>query len=159
VAAKQYVAIVHGHLRQDRGRIDAALGRDFGSVVAVKDMVRADGLPSQTDYKIISRFRRSEGEFSLVRAWPLTGRKHQLRIHFAHIGHSIVGDKLYGADETLYLAFVQYRLTEEQRRQLVLENQALHAEQVDFRWRDRDWTFRADPEPWFTAFCKDDDRA
>lgn len=153
---KQYLAISHGHLRDGEGTIDAPLGRDEASIVAVKDMVRADGSPSQTDYKLISRFRRSEGDFSLVRAWPRTGRKHQIRIHMAHLGHPIVGDKLYGGDEGVYLAFAQYRLTEEQRQKLILPNQALHAEQLDFRWRDRDWTFTAPPEPWFTAFHEND---
>jgi 23S rRNA pseudouridine1911/1915/1917 synthase len=149
---KRYLAIVHGHVTEERGSIDAPLGKDERSAVAIKDMVRPDGLPSTTEYEVLSRFERGQDKFSLLRVVPRTGRKHQIRIHLAHIGHSIVGDKLYGGDEELYLAFVQYRLTEEQIRRLILPNQALHASAVVFRWREQDWTFAAEPEPWFSEF-------
>src|SRR5439155_1198872 len=82
-----------------------------------------------------SRISRAEGDFSLLRVRPFTGRKHQIRIHLSHIGHPIVGDKLYGLDEGMYLDFVKGRLTHEQRKKLILPHQALHAEEVEFQWR------------------------
>lgn len=149
---KDYLAIVQGHVTADSGIIEAPLGKDEQSPVAIKDCVRPDGAAAQTDYSVIRRFERAEGAFTLLRVHPLTGRKHQLRIHLSHIGHSIVGDKLYGVDEQLYLALVEGRLTDEQRRALLLPCHALHAVDVKFTWRGQDWHFHAEPEPWFTEF-------
>jgi 23S rRNA pseudouridine1911/1915/1917 synthase len=149
---KEYFAIVHGHVTPDQGDLDAPLGRDETSIVAIKDCVRPDGAAAQTHFIVQQRFVRDGQDFSLVQLRPETGRKHQLRIHLAHLGHPIVGDKLYGGDEDLYLALVQNRLTETQRKKLILPFHALHAQEISLHWRGTDRTFSAQPEPWFTAF-------
>ncbi len=149
---KEYLAIVHGHIAEEQGMIDAPLGKDESSVVAVKDCVRADGAPAQTGFFVEKRFVRDGKNFTLLRVAPRTGRKHQIRIHLAHHGHPIVGDKIYGGDPDLYLALVERRLTEEQRARLILPNQALHAGSLKFQWRERDWHFTSLPEPLFREF-------
>jgi 23S rRNA pseudouridine1911/1915/1917 synthase len=155
---KEYLAIVHGHVREDHGLVDAPLGKDESSIVAIKDCVREDGAPSQTEFWVERRFARlstlnpQPSTYSLLRVIPRTGRKHQIRLHLAHLGHPVVGDKLYGGDEDLYLALVQNRLTPEQRASLIFENHALHARSVKLLRHGQSVEFFCDPEPGFTEF-------
>lgn len=152
--AKTYLAVVHGTPTAAHAVIDAPLGKDEHSRVAIKDCVRPDGKPAQTEYRVERLFRRPAGEFALVRVTPRTGRKHQIRIHLSHVGHPIVGDKIYGGDETLYLALVEGRLTDAHRERLLVPHHALHAQAVELVWRGQPTIFAAEPEPWFQAFVE-----
>ncbi|HUI92093.1 MAG TPA: RluA family pseudouridine synthase [Chitinivibrionales bacterium] len=99
---KTYVAVVHGALDGAKGVIAKPIHK-FGSGRMGVDELR--GKQSSTDYEVIERL----GAFSLVKALPGTGRKHQIRVHFYSMGHPIVGDRLYG-DKTIQSTFPRMML-------------------------------------------------
>ena len=128
---KEYLAIVHGHVRDESGTIELPLGKDEKSIISVKDCVRPDGTSAKTEFFVLKRFTREVRGFDAMQ--PFSVRCGSLLAPAANtksgytslaIGHAIVGDKLYGGDEDLYLALAQQRLTDEQRTRLILPNQA-----------------------------------
>ncbi|HRI11583.1 MAG TPA: RluA family pseudouridine synthase [Verrucomicrobiota bacterium] len=153
LVAKEYSALVHGAAEPGSGTIDLPLGADDRSEIAIKDCVRPDGTPARTRWWRERVFERAEGVFSQLRIRLDTGRKHQIRIHLAAVGHPLVGDKLYGPSEALYLDFVHRRLTDHQRAQLLLPHQALHAGRLWFPWQGCEAEFASPPESWFSEFA------
>ena len=87
---KEYVAIVQGQLNQSEGVIDQPLIRVPGSIISRK--VHPDGQRAVTHYRVVQQFV----DFALVAIRLETGRTHQIRVHFAYIGHPLEGDTLYG---------------------------------------------------------------
>lgn len=149
---KEYLALVHGEVRDPEGHIDLPLGTDETSAVAIKDCVRPDGVPARTHWWLERVFTRPEGTFSLLRVRLDTGRKHQIRIHLAAVGHPLVGDKIYGPDEELFLEFVACRLSDAGRQRLLLPHQALHAARLWIPWDGSEREFSSPPEPEFQQF-------
>lgn len=123
---KLYLAIARGRLPDDEGHIDLPIGRpDEGLHLLM--VVRDDGLPSQTRYRVVAR----APEHTLVALEPETGRQHQLRVHLAALGHPIVGDKLYGPEGTsAFLENIDTGMTPELEARLGHSRQALHAYQL-----------------------------
>lgn len=128
---KTYVALVHGHPREDAFTVDAPIA--CGSV-NVRIAVRIDhavGRPSQTRFRVLRRIERESGPFALVEASPLTGRQHQIRVHAREVGHPLVGDKIYGPSDMIYDRFTRGECTDEDWRALLLPRHALHAAQLE----------------------------
>lgn len=92
---REYVALVHGVIKEDRGTIDAPLGRSLKD--RKKQAVVADGRHAVTHFKVLKRYRH----YTLVSCRLETGRTHQIRVHMKYIGHPLAGDPLYGPRKTL----------------------------------------------------------
>lgn len=90
---KTYEALVWGRPRREEDSIDEPIGRH--PTVRVRMAIRPSGRPSRSDYRVVAGF----GSVSLVELRPRTGRTHQLRVHMSHLGHPIVGDRLYGGEK------------------------------------------------------------
>jgi 23S rRNA pseudouridine1911/1915/1917 synthase len=115
-ARKEYMAIVYGHPKKDRGTIEAAIARDPRN--RKRMAVVKSGRAAVTDYEVVEALRY----VSLVRCTLRTGRTHQIRVHLKHLGHPIIGDPVYSGP--------QWRGIPDKRAQKTIASfprQALHA--------------------------------
>jgi 23S rRNA pseudouridine1911/1915/1917 synthase len=146
---KYYLALVSGRVDEKHGVIDEPLGRLGISpgnpiwlrqgVIGPDDSEGRKSAVARTEF-----WRVAAGEtMSLLRVQAHTGRLHQLRVHLAHIGHPVIGDKIYGPDPNLYLKFIAEGWTEEHARVLGLRRHALHAHEMSFEWNGELRTFTA----------------
>lgn len=88
---KVYLALLHGSLEPERGAIEAPIGRDPDHRQRMAVLAEG-GRHARTEYRV----REYLAEYSYVEARLLTGRTHQLRVHFAAVGHPVAGDRTYG---------------------------------------------------------------
>ncbi|MFW5775199.1 MAG: RluA family pseudouridine synthase [Chitinivibrionales bacterium] len=125
---KSYLAIVHGVPDSVCCRIDVPIGKDRSSSVTSRFCVEGHNAKSAvTDMRLL---RRWGDDFSLIRLHPHTGRTHQLRVHMAHLGHVIAGDKLYGLNDLQYTRWREK--PEEFASTFPIKRQALHCESLEF---------------------------
>jgi 23S rRNA pseudouridine1911/1915/1917 synthase len=125
---KTYLALASGRPPSDRFEVDAPLALTGASAVRVRMHVDAAGLPSVTEFEVLERRAAPDGApVALLACRPRTGRQHQIRAHLLHAALPMVGDKIYGPDETIFDRFTRREMTDEDRSRLVLPRHALHA--------------------------------
>lgn len=153
---KEYLAIVWGWPAADNFTVEAPIlrkGERESSRIHLKQMVHADGALAQTRFALEQRYVDRKGSrFSLLRAFPHTGRMHQIRVHAAHAGLPVVGDKLYGPDEGCYLEFIETGWTPTLAERLLLPRHALHASRLRLSSGELAWEapFAPDLAQWLT---------
>lgn len=143
---KEYHALCQGILSRDSDYVEKAIGHDprdrtkmavFNFVDEVKDIK-----PACTFYEVIERY---EG-YTYVKAYPKTGRTHQIRVHLAHLGCPVLADKAYsGRDQLLLSQLLNKNLEEDET---LLTRQALHAHKLRFQHPIKgDWIEAVAPLP------------
>lgn len=151
---KIYHAILQGEISAPV-EVDAPLGAHPASVLSMRQAVVEGGRPALTHFQPLA----AAAGYTLVEVRPATGRMHQIRVHAAHIGHPVAGDKIYGPDERYYLEFIQTGMTPLLREALGFERQALHCSTVSFRETDA-WPeglqFHAPLAPDMLQFLRDE---
>lgn len=147
---KTYLAITHGRIEKDEFEVNVPIGRDPNAPVTLKMAplaLDAGGQTASTKFKVIER----RGKYTLVECYPKTGRQHQIRVHLDHVGHPLVGDKLYGIDVETALTLFERRMpsasqntltsmnvetgmeiSAEVMAKLILPRHALHAAGIKF---------------------------
>jgi len=146
---KYYLTLVSGRVETEHGVIDAPIGRlgisEENPIWLRMGVIPPDDPQGRKTAEARTEFWRLtvSDAVSLLRLQAHTGRLHQLRVHLAHIGHPVIGDKIYGPDPNLYLKFIAEGWTEEHQRVLGLSRHALHAHELRFPWNGEELTFTA----------------
>lgn len=139
-ACKEYLAVVAGWPEADAWVCDEPIIRagELGpSAIWVRQIVHPAGKPCRTRFEVCERFERREGRFSVLRCFPETGRMHQIRVHLAHCGHPLAGDKLYSGTGREYLEWMAAGWNADLARRLLLPRHALHAAVLAVPWGGR----------------------
>jgi len=126
--SKEYIAVVRG-CTPEEWAVEVPIGNARNSLIQKK----REAYPGAFE-EALTHFKRlsTNGEFSLVRANPVTGRMHQIRVHLLYSGYPILGDKMYSFDETIYIDFVRHGNSNELALRAGFTRCALHSLRLEF---------------------------
>ena len=124
---KSYLAIVNGSFKKETGTIDSLIAKDESGKGRMR-VVKSKGKSAISHYEVVEHFQN----FALVKVQIETGRTHQVRVHMASIGHSLVGDALYKGQESLSIGDLKRRVSGTSERPLI-SRPALHAASLKFK--------------------------
>lgn len=126
---KEYLTLVHGEVAGDEGLIDLPIGPNLAGKVINSRTIRHDvGQPARTRWRVHERYHG----YTRLHIELLTGRHHQIRVHCQAMGHPVVGDKVYGRDEMIFVRNHAGEMTDADRAMLELPRQALHSHVLGF---------------------------
>jgi 23S rRNA pseudouridine1911/1915/1917 synthase len=115
---RRYMVLVHGNIKEDEGEISLKIGRSPSDRKKMSTRGRT-GKEARTRWKVVKRF----GSSTLIEARLGTGRTHQIRVHFASVGHPVLGDRTYGK---------KIEIEEKKKKKISFPRQMLHAELLGF---------------------------
>jgi 23S rRNA pseudouridine1911/1915/1917 synthase len=120
---KTYLALVLGRPEWSHIIVDAAIGRSLTSAIHLRMGVCPDGAQASTEFQVMARFN----DFALLACRPKTGRTHQIRVHLEHVGHPILGDRIYGQPDATFVHVFEHGFDDWALARVRLDRQALHA--------------------------------
>jgi 23S rRNA pseudouridine1911/1915/1917 synthase len=145
---KTYLAVLCGGI-DESVLVDRPVGPDIGATFFSRQGVIDDGKSACTEFIPLAQ----GGGYTLVRVHPRSGRRHQIRVHAAWLGHPVAADKLYGPDPSLMIDFMMNGLAGRAGRELPLARHALHAFEVVFRTKHGVETYSAPLAADLDEFC------
>lgn len=150
IVKKEYIALLEGEWTETI-HVDEPIARRRGGPVIVKSEVSYDrtSQTAVTDFEPII----SKHGYTLCKVLPETGRKHQIRVHAEHLEHRVIGDKIYGPDETLYIEFIENGWTSRMEAALPIKRQALHCYRYVFEFPECPVAFSAPLQEDMLSFC------
>jgi 23S rRNA pseudouridine955/2504/2580 synthase len=139
--SKEYFVVVHGIFPEKLNAVGYLTSDDKSSVRKKRKFVEENFYRKNSKICDSAEFEKAETFFeliktnnnlSLIKALPSTGRLHQIRATLCSLGYPVLGDKIYGLDNTFYLRFIDGKLSQRDKSRLILNRQALHAKSLNF---------------------------